>query len=264
MKKVWVVLICMMCVIVIMAGNIHWQIKTGAPGANRVFNSVHLFEGEAESETDPLIEEKSEYSKNLPENLTSKIKSAQEGGKPIKFVMYGSETTSAEIGAWPVLLQDKLNEAYGEHVFEISILSEKDKTSKEVLNEQLYKKVKDKEPDLLLIEPFILKDNGKIGILKTLLNVKEIIFDIKNENPEMTIMLQPPHPLFDATYYPKEVAEFKKFAEDQKFIFLDHWSNWPSSEDEKLKNYLSETDSKPNEKGHAIWADFLIRYFVSE
>lgn len=263
MKKVWVILTCMLCVIIIMAGNLHWQIKTGSKGAAKVLNLTDSTEPKPESEASPVQKEVN-YSKNLPKELAAKIKTAQEGGKPVKFVMYGSETTSSEQSDWPTLLQNRLIEAYGEGVFEISIFSETDKTSREVINGDLYKKVIEQNPDLVLLEPFILKDNGEIGILNTLLNVKTIVGDIKNQNSETIIMLQPPHPLYGAKFYPKEVAEFKEFAENEDFLYLDHWVNWPAAEDETLKEYLSEEDSKPNEKGNAVWAEYLIDFFVAE
>ncbi|QNG60221.1 SGNH/GDSL hydrolase family protein [Bacillus sp. PAMC26568] len=262
MKKVWVILTCMICVIIIMAGNLHWQIKTGSKGAQQVLKLVDSSKEQTESEDAPIKEEPN-ASKNLPKELAAKIKAAQEGGEPVKFVMYGSETTSSEPNAWPILLQNKLNEAYGEQVFEIVILSEIDKTSREVINEGLYKKIIEQNPDLVLLEPFLLKDNGEIGILNTLLNVETMVADIKKQNPEATIMLQPPHPLFGAKFYPKEVDEFKKFAEEKEYLYLDHWINWPKGDDEKLNDYLTE-DKKPNDQGNKAWAEYLIGYFVAE
>lgn len=245
-----------------MAGNLHWQVKTGSKGAAKVLNLVDTSETQPESEADPEKQE-TNYSKNLPTELAAKIKDAQEGGEPVKFVMYGSETTSSEPNAWPILLQNKLKEVYGEQVFEFVILSEKEKTSKEVINESLYKKIIEQAPDLVLLEPFLLKDNGEIGILNTLLNVETMVAAIRKQNPEATIMLQPPHPLFGAKFYPKEVDEFKKFAEEKEYLYLDHWTNWPKGDDEKLKGYLS-ADKKPNDQGNKAWAEYLIGYFVAE
>lgn len=69
------------------------------------------------------------------------------------------------------------------------------------------------------------------------------------------------HPIYGATYYPRDVEKLKKYAEEKEIPYLDHWKAWPS--EELLKNYLVDTQDTPNKKGHTLWARYLEDYFIS-
>lgn len=250
----------MFCAIIIMVGYLHWQEKISAQAS--ISNVEKSESKDINSLTASGSQNVKDYTKNLPPNLKIMIEDASNKGKKIKFVIYGSETTSNNKNAWPNILKTEMNEAYGS-VFEFIIISEKDKTSKEVVNENLFEKVTKENPDVLLFEPFLLKDNGEVGIINTLLNIEDMIADLKEKNEDVFVMLQPPHPLYNATFYPKEVQEFKQFALAEGYIYLDHWQSWPKQNDSELKQYLSEDNAKPNDKGNRVWADYLAQYFIS-
>ena len=122
----------------------------------------------------------------------------------------------------------------------------------------------EEQPDLILFEPFILKDNGEVGIDHSLENASAVIASVKESLPQTEVILQPPHPLYKANFYPKQVEELQQFAEDNGITYLNHWEAWPDKNSEEIKEYISEDASQPSAKGHQLWADYLIDYFIAE
>ncbi|WP_338788258.1 hypothetical protein [Metabacillus sp. FJAT-53654] len=255
MKKLLVFLTLILCVAVIIFGNLHWNNKISAQGekVTSTSKSVPLQE-EPEIEID--VEK---YSSNLPKNLQDKVSNATSTGKQLKLVIFG---TSDAKGAWSEQFSKELKTTYGENVFEVTILSTGDKTTRDVIKDQSYEGINELNPDILLFEPSMLKDNGHIGIENTLDNIQKMVDSWLEANKDMTLMIQPPNPLYAATYYPIEVSQLMAYAEENEMIYLNHWENWPDLDDVEMKDYL--TDSKANESGNKVWAEYLLNYFVAK
>jgi Tfp pilus assembly protein PilX len=200
---------------------------------------------------------------NLPEQLQKTIIKKIHNSETINVVAMGSESTSPESTGWPALLNEELNSAYGESTFEVEVVSFGKKNSMEVVNEWLYETIYDMDPDILLFEPFMLRDNGTVRIEHTLENITTMINNIKSELPETTIFLQPSHPIYLATFYPIEIAELEKYAEQNDYLYLDHWTAWPDHQSEEITSYITEDSNSPTEKGHEVWAEYLSEYFIA-
>lgn len=280
MSKLLCIVSVLLCVGTIIAGNIHWKQKLSA-NAEMVIHT----EGSAVSEEnvmkkevpptedehklqDPNVEEKENelyaYTRNLPKELQEKITKASSSGKPVHLVIYGSESTSNKKDGWPELLKNQLMAAYGEKVMKVTVISEGDMTSIDVIRAKTYEKVSKQKPDIVLFEPFTLKDNsGKISTNNRFSSIDKMIRSWQQANKAVTILLQPPNPIYGATYYPKQVNDLKEFAKKHSFLYLDHWGSWPNLNDKKMNDYLTQS-SMPNEKGNKIWAEYLIDYFVAK
>ena len=139
-----------------------------------------------------------------------------------------------------------------------------DLTSIAYINEEKITEVMEEQPDLILFEPFTLKDNGKVGIDDSLENTSAVIASVKESLPQTEVILQPPHPLYNANFYPKQVEELQQFAEDNGITYLNHWEAWPDKNSEEIKEYISEDSSQPSSKGHQLWADYLTDYFIAK
>lgn len=254
MEKIVAALSCLATICVIIIGQIYWEgkIKSHVNAANTTTEDRMEYVDKIEMDS----------FNQLPKELEEKVKQAKQKEEKLKFVIYGSESTSTDEEAWPQRLKNELEENYGD-TFEVYIYSDEGKTTHDIVNEKLYQKIVDIKPDVLLFEPFILKDNG-LGINQTLENITFILEEIKNEQPNVTVYLQPAHPLYNAIYYPREVEELGQFTKDNGYIFLNHWSTWPDQDNQELLNYLTEQKDKPNESGNDVWAKYLIDYFISE
>jgi hypothetical protein len=258
-NKLYVLVTLILCGAAIIFGNLHWNNKISAH-AEKETSTENV--GSVQEETNKKNKELdlSKYSSHLPEALQEKINKAASSKQPLKFVIYG--TSDVEI-AWSAQLIKELKATYGDNVFEITVLSTGDKSTRDLVNDKSYEEINELKPDILLFEPSMLKDNGLIGIINTLENVQTIVEAWQGANKEMTLMIQPPNPLHSATYYPSEIAQLKEFSEKNGILYLNHWENWPDLEDEKMKDYLTNTN-EPNESGNRVWADYLINYFIAK
>ncbi|MBM7606380.1 hypothetical protein JOC75_004428 [Metabacillus crassostreae] len=266
MKKFFVILTIIICAAAIIVGNLHWKNKITA------HSKVVANTEKVNSETQVVEEEKVEiitidvtsYAARLPESVQNKIKTAQSTGKPLNLVIYGSDATSDQAGAWPSQLKAELESTYGTEIFKVTIISEGNQTTLDVVQERSYEEVTELKPDIVLFEPFMLKDNsGLIGFPNTIANIETMMESWKSTNESVTIMMQPPNPLFSADYYPKEVIQLQDYAEANDIIYLNHWEAWPDLEDIKMKSYLTEKNDV-NEDGNNLWANYLIEYFIQK
>ncbi|PMC36591.1 hypothetical protein CJ195_14240 [Bacillus sp. UMB0899] len=256
MKKVWVLVTLIVCGAAIIFGNIHWNQKISAQGEQTAVK-VESVEKAEETQTPSKV---LAYTANLPENVQAKIKKAIDSKEPVKLVIYG---TSEVEGTWIDSFKKELTAAYGEDVFEVMAISTGNNSTRELVNEKMYEEINKLSPDILLFEAPMLKDNGNVGITNTLTNLEEMFESWQEANEGLVLMIQPSQPLYNATYYPSEVSQLEDFAVKNKFIYLNHWENWPELDNAEMKNYLNK-DSEVNEKGFGVWADYLIGYFVAE
>jgi hypothetical protein len=199
----------------------------------------------------------------LPPELQQKFKEKINQKQPVHLMILGSSSTSEQKGAWPELLEKKLMKIYGDSLLKVTTKEIANKTSDTILAENLHKELVNKQPDILLIEPFLLYDNGEIGMKKRLKNLSVILEDFKKKNPDMKIILQPANPIYGAHYYLQEESELEKYTNKNNYIYLDHWKVWPDSNKKDIKDYLTK-ENLPNEKGNELWAKYLIDYFVRE
>ncbi|MBM7661656.1 hypothetical protein JOC85_002459 [Bacillus mesophilus] len=280
--KIILVTLSITMVASIIVGNIHWKNKiesfhtvevqktetlsTSAEEPNIDASSDTKGSEENSEEVTTSIEsnvEKQSYLGNLPEDLKKKINTAINQQKPLNFLILGSASTSEQETAWPNLVKQKLEETYGKSVFTITVKEIKDKTSKEVVGGELYMPLVESGADILLIEPFLLADNGKVRMSERLGNLTTILEAFKQKNPTVKVIIQPSNPIYDAFYYPREERDLRIYAERNNYIYLNHWGAWPKANSPELKELLTE-ESLPNDKGNKLWADYLINYFVSE
>jgi hypothetical protein len=273
--RVIAVIVLVLSISSIIIGKIHWNHKISAYAGME--NSVGLVAEKPENTENVSNSEGAkdqavditQYTKNLPDEVKTKIENAAKTGKPVRFVVLGSKSTSSDESGWPNLFKQQLIQNYGENIFDVTIHEISDKNSLQVIDEDLYQTALKNKPDILLFEPFILKDNGEVRMEDRLVNITTIMEDFEESNPDIFIFLQPANPLYNATYYPKEVEELQRFALENDFTYLNHWLAWPDQDSSEIESYLTPDPSIafksiPNEKGHQLWADFLSNYFISK
>jgi hypothetical protein len=237
-------------------GYMYWQDKTSiSPIKNEVSESVINKDEEEESE-----EEKAFYS-NWPEEAQADYVESKENGKAYKIAIVGSNALGKEENGWSQQLKSSLLDADSEDI-EVEIF-QYDTISIDFIYGTDMAEVVAFAPDMILYEPFSLNDNsGGVLVQDNHDSIEIFLRDLKEANEDAVLLLQPPHPLYGATYYPLQVEDLKKFTEEKGFTYLNHWEAWP--DDNSLNDLLTDRKDAPNEDGHRIWADYLIEYFIAE
>ncbi|WP_258523593.1 SGNH/GDSL hydrolase family protein [Priestia megaterium] len=138
-----------------------------------------------------------------------------------------------------------------------------DMTTLKFINNGTYKQILDEKPDVLLFEPFLLNDNGVVGIDNTLENINVIISHLKDQNSDLVTILQPSAPVYKAENYPNDVKALEKFSKENGYEYLNHWTIWPDYRSKDILTFLATTPGQPNDDGEKRWAKYLKTYFTN-
>ncbi|ESU34272.1 hypothetical protein G3A_01910 [Bacillus sp. 17376] len=261
MKSLFTAILAFACMFILIWGNFHWNSKTSVSG--------HLIE--SKTETAKKNEEKVNdepnhdvlaYTKNWPEDAVTVFEKALEEERPIKILIVGSEALGDEQSGWAADAKKKLLETYGEDHLDVE-LAIFDQNSLEFATGSS-SVIGEKNADMVIFEPFTLKDNGVVKIEDSIEHLQAVIDETKATNEETVFILTPPHPIYKATFYPVQVDALKDFATENDIAYLDHWEAWPDPMTAEINDYLTDDQSQPNEEGHKIWENFVVDYLISE
>ena len=241
-------------IVTIVAGKMYWDHQMSAEASSTSTSSSSASKAANGNWED--------YAENLPKSVKEKLKKAEASGKPMKLLIVGSQATSTDSKAWPEALKETLNHTYGSLV-ETSVLEYKDETTLDFVRNQDYKDIIKEKPDVLLFEPFLLNDNGVVGITNTLDNLDVIMSHITEADKDLVTILQPSQPIYNATNYPKEAEALGEFAKTNGYEYVNHWSAWPDYMSEKILDYLVEKQRVPTAKGNKAWSSYLEEYFTA-
>ena len=244
--------------VIIFIGYMSWNEKIAKTTQKQISKDVQA----DTSETMPLTFEKLQQAiTHLPESVQQMFKETYVNKEQINVVFVGSTSTGLYENGWSMKVKDALEKFYGTDLLKISIY-EFDGTSTEFLNSELPEQIIEESPHLVFLESFRLADNyGFVTVEAAQENLITFIEQISTELPEAAFIVQPPNPLSSAVNYPKEVEEIQQFLETNGIPYFNHWEKWPISNSEEMELLLK--DGLPNEKGHEIWAEAIIDYFIA-
>jgi hypothetical protein len=260
MKTFSLFLLAIGCAAVLFYGNEYWQERT-SPSAAPSNHSSKIVKTAA----DPVAEEAADYDARVtkwPQKAQDTFLKAVKEGTTYQLAIVGSTALGEGENGWSEQVKEELERTFDGHL-EVT-LYEYDSTSIEFVNGEAAEEVLNANPDLVLLEPFSLSDNSNLVGTKN--NHESIqIFErkMKEQNKDAVLILQPTHPIAGATYYPNQIAELKTFSTEENIPYLDHWTAWPE-DDDTLADYVTDSQETPNEKGHKVWADYLLDFFISQ
>lgn len=245
LTSTWVIV----CISVLAFSHIHWNQKTAAVKAIDT-----VTEGTNASSMEPYMS----LAANWPDTAKGQLQAALEARKPFKILFAGSSSME-----WEQTVSQSLVESFGSERMS-TVLHPYDSTSTKFITEKKHLALAAEKADLVVIEPFLLNDNGKLKMKETLANLTTLMEAVKAVNPNTTFILQPSYPIYLPKYYAEQVEALKGYAVENNLTYLDHWAAWPATDNPEIKDYLTEGQNGPNEKGNQAWAQFLVEYFVNK
>lgn len=269
LKAFFATVLSLVCLIILIIGNIHWEKKTDIKAYNKIVKTVPNDQSnKGVVEATPTLSEKEKQAilklaSHWPEESQQVLETALEEERPFKIVSVGSDLNETDVNTWPLIVSENIIEQYGNSVISFKHLSY-DLTSTAFVEQNKQTEIVNEQADLVLFEPFTLKDNGVVVIEDSHKNIKSVINEV--EKSGATVILQPPHPLHNANFYPIQVNALQQFAVDNNIPYLNHWTVWPDPRSDAIKEYLilSEESTIPSEIGHALWAQYLTDYFIAK
>lgn len=284
MPKWLIVSIVFVSIILVIFGRIHYQNKLGdiAAEANSQTltqvvdtddssaESVESDDGENENESDRNIDiDVDGLTDGIPEDIAEVITQKVNDNEQVEIAAFGSRAIEDWVGVgltpWPELLEDNLNEVYGNDLFQVNTYSFGIDTSVDVMFENGHVSMAESRPDIVIIESFSW-NNNVTGTQEetTIENIETVMETVLNENEDTVVAIQPPHPVYNTTNYPLQVERLRQYAQNQGYFYIDHWEAWPGINDEELLMYVDEETQMPTEEGHELWSDYLSTFFIGE
>jgi lysophospholipase L1-like esterase len=264
MKRFFIVFVMLLCVFSVVGGHYYYNKKleqTASAAKLELSGKTSAQKADKQSsKSAPKKEKEAAAFSNAPKEVAKLYKQKKGNGESLKIHLVGSKTTTTEEGTWATLFTSKMNEVYGQDV-EIKVASFDELTSLDIRNDQRYTTMLDTISDVFIIEPFLMNDNKEIRVEDTLFVLNQIVDDIKKANEQSVVLVQPSNPIYQPQKYADQVNGLKDYASQEGITYLDHWENWPSVDDEKIKELYNPDSFLPTEKGHQLWADYLINQF---
>ncbi len=252
MKYVGTLLLCLLCIGVLVIGQMHWSNK---------IEQVSTITAATTNEKAPA-KKNDPFSKVADHELKETLQLAaweNENGSA-QILIAGSDSLGTDKEGTAALLSERLKEAYGDKVT-VQHLEYKG-NSVDFLANDMVKDYMDAEPDVFIYEPLLLNSNGISSAVKaTPEMIDEVLEKLEAENEYMYTILTSPSPIYGATYYLREVESLKGYAEEHDITYVDHWNAWPDDQSQEILDYLNIEQSAPNDKGAEIWADEILTLF---
>ena len=270
MKKfILLTLFIILSVLIIVYGKVQYDHKLSATNQQAQAEIKRYQEKLQEEKLQKELEEQQRLERlvaNLSPDLEVKVLGALDSGESLNVVAMGSRalTGSGGIVPWPTLLQERVNKKYGQRLLDVQILEFGEDNTFEVVGDDKHLKAAELNPDIFILEPFIWNDNGYARIQDTLYHLGVIVQEVKRDNEDVVVFVQPPNPIFGANFFLQQVESVKEYSLEEGFYYFDHWEVWPDVNDESLRSYIEEGDHIPNEAGHELWAEYIVNYFAAE
>jgi hypothetical protein len=271
MRTILAIIAIFICAAIIITGNNYWHKKTKVNAYHDVVKDVSRSPVKRPIES-PTKSVSASTEESTIEKLTAKwpveaqntFKEKRANHEKFKIAFVGSQDLGVTSNGWSIKLKNEMLARFGDDILDVQIFEYDDITSLHFYQEKKFKEVGNSKADLVLLEPFILNDNGKVSLSDNHDIILKTIAYAQTQNSQTSFILQPSHPIYKATIYPEQVKKLKEFAKEQHIMYLDHWQVWPESSDESIKKYLLDDQSAPNDKGSILWADFLADQLISQ
>jgi hypothetical protein len=254
MKYFFTAVWALICVGFLAYSHINWNKQTAA----KTVGSEPALSVAQEANDINMDSKYIELAANWPEAAKAQFKQALAEQKPFKILFVGS--TAME---WEKNVTQNISESFGSDKV-ITAIHTYDLTTEEIIRENKQLELAAEQAQLIVIEPFLLNDNGHLKIDVTLANITKMMEDIKAGNPDTTFILQPSYPIYLPKYYSVQTEALKEYAAVNNLTYLDHWTAWPATDHPDIQNYLNEDQSAPNELGYQAWAQYLSAYFIKK
>ncbi|MEB1810186.1 MAG: SGNH/GDSL hydrolase family protein [Bacillaceae bacterium] len=260
MKKLAIPIFCILAVGIVIFGKMHYDNKLASIKENA--SNHQLLDSNVSKVMD---KELLELTNNMNNELRDLFIRKFESEETLSILVIGSDATFTSEDddlPWPFQFIEAIEENYVGAYFHLETMNLEDISTHQLIETNAHYQAASFQPDVMIVEPLLLNDNGIVKIDDTIQNINILLDTVKESSPEVFILLQPPNPIFQATVYLEQVNYLKEFALTNRYEYLDHWEAWPEVTDEQLQRVL--TGIYPNTIGHELWAGYINDYFVAK
>lgn len=212
-------------------------------------------ETSTEPETSPSVPTGDPLADDLFPDVKSLMLKRFAEGEDVQLLVIGSQAIQPVAERFATALTEKL----GKSVTVDAVTA--DLTSPQFIEQGLPKIDWSTGYDVIIYEPFTLKNNGEVVIEREQQDLQKVKNTAQESVKDAVFVVTPPQPILKANYYETQVSALKKFTSSNRIPFVDHWASWPSTDSDTLLNYVRK-DHSLTDQGVQTWSDALIQTFV--
>lgn len=195
----------------------------------------------------PVLSERHE---GIYDHLVSRI----DADEPVRILMIGSKRTVSDNLHLAQVFEERLREQLGD-LLELDEITMMDDSIFSFYNSDTYASHKEKAYDFVIIEPFMLNNQGVLSYEDT----ENYLSEIFNDWSDDTLIIVQPSAKVAVEYIETRHNHLVEFMADKPQVFIDAWAE--IAEDESIADYVGDGGS-PNDDGIELWAHVLASYFV--
>lgn len=253
----------LICVAVLSFGMSSWNSKI-TQSTQLSAKTEHPKESLSEVTDDGLVDDKVDeveqppkvaFADNLDEKTKAVISSRLDAGNSVNLLVIGSPAMEPAAERF----KTNMKKAFDSWVVVNSISL--DMTSQEFADNDFADVKWDTNYDIVIYEPLTLENNGLVVIEDEHQHILDFKEKVMEHVSDASFIISPPHPIYKPNYYDTQVKALKTFTDSNKIPYINHWNNWPSTQSEKLLEYV-DTSYQVKEKGTKAWADGLTDAFL--
>ena len=250
MKYIGTMALFVVCIVVLVAGQIHWSDKIEQVSTTRAI----------------AMEKKMDTNEKLPfrDVTDTQLKETMEWAawdhSSARILIAGFDSLGTEDSGLAEHLNKALEDSFGDAVT-VNLLQYAG-NSIDFSAENKVGDYVDFKPDVLIYNPLLHNSNGvEDATMTTNDMIDTVLGALQAENKHLYTILTPPYPIYGSSYDPHEIDDLKEYAKKQNLAYVNHWSEWPEHQKEEIKNYLNDAQNPLNKESTEIWADEILKLF---
>lgn len=252
LKKIWLIVVILLCFASIVGGKVYWNHKL-----NQVRVAANL---KAQGDLSG-INESSDTSQNaiekkiakLPITLRNAATDAYKKSGQVQISLIGSDN----VQALALLLQNQLDQVYGESFFKITV-QDLGKTNSLALNqakvENLIQNANGKS-DAVIFTPLLYNDDRQVRTEDTETVTTLLEEKVRIKYPKAAFFVSLPNYSSNQPYMNDRIDELNAYLKKQKITVLDYLSNWPKGS--KRADLVGEDGHTMNNDGRQVWINYI-------
>ncbi|MEW9502290.1 hypothetical protein [Jeotgalibacillus marinus] len=264
-KKFLIVSCLILTVFIVFSGQRAWVNSQEAIHQSSTTNDLDTVSESDETNDSNLDTEKNDsfvtLIANQPEKAQKMWLENQQNDQPVDITLVASESALSSSQNWTTILEEELTSLYNGVKLNFTVIQHPDEGTSQDWFEAFEEGTYDfDDQEIVLYELPTLRDNGVLSTDDQVVYMNGFLEEFQSLLPESNLFVLPSQPIYQATVYPEQVKAVRDAVEDFGFTYLDHWTEWPSSDNMELEDYLTE-DKDPNSLGHTTWGTYLVNYF---
>lgn len=257
MKKIWLLVVIVLCIAAVVGGKIYWNHKIGRITQ---LNSVQTGAGSISSvdmSAQGGLVAKSVRARitKLPRSMQRAALKALDNNGQVQVVMIGSEN----VQALALLLQSQLDTSYGDLFFKVTAQDLGKMTSLQLNQakiQDIFQNING-NPDVVIFTPLLYNDNGKVSTDDT--NTVTSLFEEKVilKYPQAAFFVSLPNYSSNAQYINDRIDQLSAYIRSQKIAGLNYLSDWPKGS--KQAGVVASDGHTMNKAGQQVWLKAMSR-----